>query len=55
MEWWNLGILEENLFGIGAGLCAIGTQARARPIADIPQHSNIPIFQHSNEVTVARG
>jgi hypothetical protein len=47
MEGWNTGNMEEGSTGSGAGLCAIGTQARAPPITEIPHHSIVPGFQHS--------
>jgi hypothetical protein len=48
LEYWNSGKSEEGSAGSGAGLCAIGTQAHATPIADIPHHSIIPKFQYSS-------
>ena len=42
--------MKENNLGRDERLLALGTQTRAPPRADIPHHSNIPVFHHSIEV-----
>jgi hypothetical protein len=45
MEWWKIGIMEEDVAGRDERLLVQGMQTHAPPEADIPQHSTIPIFQ----------